>query len=403
MILPMRCPSCTGASPAPPIDISAGSHQRPTASNRFFMPIINVNLPGRSYEIVIEPGLLDDIGDRTRAAAPHRTAMLVMDRAIAEPHGRRGADSLDRAGYHIGACELDADERKKSLASVRTLYDAMLRLPLERSSPVIAMGGGLIGDVAGFAAATYLRGVPLIHVPTTLLAMVDAAIGGKTAVNIELPDGSLGKNLIGAFWQPRAVLADPTVLATLDERDFRSGMAESIKHAVISSESLLNWLEQNRESIMQQDPDALTELIHRSAMVKVEIVTEDERESGRRALLNLGHTFAHAIEPIRELDLRHGEAVAIGLCAAAFVSRQRDLLTNDALQRIEDALQSFGLPTRLMQPINPERLLAAMHYDKKVADGRLRLILPRTIGAADMVSDVPAEAIIAGWRHVGAG
>lgn len=366
------------------------------------MPIIDVNLPSQPYVVAIEPGLLGALGERVRAVAPHDRALLVVDRRIAETHGHIAAESLRSAGYDVAVRELDADEKQKSLAVVRSLYDAMLRVPLERSSPVIALGGGLVGDVAGFAAATYLRGVPLVHVPTTLLAMVDAAIGGKTAVNIELPDGSLGKNMIGAFWQPRAVISDPAVLRTLDERDFRCGMAESIKHGLISSESLLRWLEDNRDGIMQQNHSVLTDLIHRSAGVKVSIVIEDEREADRRAVLNLGHTFAHAIEPIAKLDLRHGEAVSLGLCAAAHVSRQRGMIDDRQLGRIEAIVAAFGLPARLAQPIDVSRLIAAMQYDKKVADGRVRLILPRGLGAAEIVNDVPQAAIDAAWRHVGA-
>jgi 3-dehydroquinate synthetase len=198
------------------------------------------------------------------------------------------------------------------------------------------------------------------------------------------------------------VLCDPQVLKTLDERDFRCGMAESIKHALIADEELLDWIEANRESIMEKDESVLTQLIQRSAMVKVGIVTEDERESGRRAVLNLGHTFAHAIEPIAELDLRHGEAVAIGLCAAGFVSHERSMVSDDERARIESIINAFGLPTRLAQPIDVSRLMSAMQFDKKVADGRLRFILPRGIGAVDIVSDVATEVIEAAWRHLGA-
>lgn len=375
----------------------------PNSDAACIMPIIDVNLPNRSYEIIIEPGLLDDLGRHVRAVAPHRNAMLAVDDRIVDNHGQRAFQSLAKAGYEVIVAKLEADERRKVLEVVRALFHIMLSVPLERSSPVIALGGGVVGDVAGFAAATYLRGVPLVQVPTTLLAMVDASIGGKTGVNIELTDGTLGKNLIGAFWQPRTVLCDPQVLKTLDERDFRCGMAESIKHALITGEELLEWLEANRKAIMQMDQKVLTELIHRSAKVKVGIVTQDERESGRRAVLNLGHTFAHAIEPIAELDLRHGEAVAIGLCAAAHVSRQRGMINDDDLQRIETVIESFGLPTRLEQQIETTRLVAAMQYDKKVADGKLRLILPRGLGAVEIVSDVRAEVIKAAWRHIGAG
>jgi len=231
--------------------------------------------------------------------------------------------------------------------------------------------------------------------------------------------------MIGSFWQPRAVVCDPDVLRTLDERDFRCGMAESIKHAMIGEASagdgndsamtssmspdahaqprFLAWLEERRAAIMQLDQPTLIELIRRSAAVKAGIVTEDERESGRRAVLNLGHTFAHAIEPIVELDLRHGEAVAIGLCAASHLSCERGLMSGEELASVEAIVESFGLPTRLPRPIDSQRLLAAMQYDKKVAGGRLRLILPRGLGAVEIVDDGPISDIEAAWRSVGAG
>jgi 3-dehydroquinate synthase len=364
------------------------------------MPTLDVTLPTHSYEIVIEPGALAELGRRARDLAPHEKAMLAVDRRIVQTHGKRAAESLTNAGYDLVIVELEADERQKSLDVARMMYNAMLAAPLERTSPVIAMGGGLVGDLAGFGAATFLRGLPLIHVPTTLLAMVDAAIGGKTAVNLDLPHAALGKNLIGAFHQPQLVLSDPETLQTLDERDFRCGMAESIKHGIIAGE--LDHLDELREAVMRRDRNALTALIHTSAAVKVAIVCEDEREAGRRAVLNLGHTFAHAIEPIHDLDLRHGEAVAIGLCAAAFVSRDRGMLAEHDQQRIESTVQSFGLPTRLAQPVDAGQLLSTMRYDKKVADGRVRLILPRAIGDVIIVADVDEKTIEAAWRYVGA-
>jgi 3-dehydroquinate synthase len=273
---------------------------------------------------------------------------------------------------------------------------------LERGSPVVALGGGIVGDTAGFAAATFMRGVPLVQVPTTLLAMVDAAIGGKTGVNYGLPGDGLGKNMIGAFWQPRAVVVDPLVLETLDPRDFRCGLAECIKHALIADASLLGFLAERAAAIRRLDTDALVTLIERCARIKVEIVQQDERETGRRALLNLGHTFAHALEARKHTDLRHGEAVAIGLVAAARCAVRTGRLSAADEQRIGSVLEAFDLPLRMPTPIGVSELVATMRYDKKVAAGRLRLVLPAGLGAAEITDDVPADAVSAAWAHVGA-
>ncbi|MHC5004129.1 MAG: 3-dehydroquinate synthase, partial [Planctomycetota bacterium] len=275
---------------------------------------------------------------------------------------------------------------------------------MQRSSPVVALGGGIVGDVAGFAAATYLRGVPVVQVPTTLLAMVDAAIGGKTGVNHPLPAGSgLGKNLIGAFWQPSAVLADPEVLRTLDERHLRCGLAECIKHGVIAEPGLFELIEQRVDELRVDAVALLEELVLRAAAVKATIVARDVRESGVRALLNLGHTFAHVIEPIADLDLHHGEAVSIGMCAAARCAERTGRLGAADRERIEGLLAQAALPVRLSRPVPAGRLIAAMMFDKKVAKDRLRLVLPTAIGAATVVDDVPRAVIDAAWSDVGAG
>ena len=371
------------------------------------MQTIDVVLPTQSHQIRIEPGLLAHLGEAAREVAPHERALLAVDGNVIEPHGRVARESLEAAGYEVLVHELVADEKRKTLQTVQGLYAAMLAFRLERRSPVIALGGGVVGDVAGFAAATYLRGVPLLQAPTTLLAMVDASIGGKTGVNHPLPSDSahapeLGKNLVGAFWQPRAVVIDPLVLATLAPRDFRCGLAECIKHGVLADAGLFTFIESNIKRIGEMDVDVLAELIARSAHVKVAIVQEDEREAGRRALLNLGHTFAHAIEPIEALDLKHGEAVAIGLCAAARCAGETGRLDRDVEERIARLLAAAGLPTRLPRPVEIERLINTMGYDKKVAGGTMRLILPTALGRARIVSHVPEQVIVSGWRAVGA-
>ncbi|MHC4993349.1 MAG: 3-dehydroquinate synthase [Planctomycetota bacterium] len=247
-----------------------------------------------------------------------------------------------------------------------------------------------------------MRGLPLVQVPTTLLAMVDAAIGGKTGVNVPLPGGGLGKNLVGAIWQPKAVLVDPLVLGTLDPRDLRCGLAECVKHALIADASLLDWLDDNAAAIQRLAPDVLVTLIERSARIKVGIVEQDERELGKRALLNLGHTFAHALEARQHLELRHGEAVAIGLVAAAHCAARTGRLDADGEQRITAVLEVLGLPVRVPAPADAGELIQAMRFDKKVMAGRRRLVLPAGLGAAEIVEDVPDDVVRAAWEQVGA-
>jgi 3-dehydroquinate synthase len=382
------------------------------------VPVIDVSSERGTYAIVIEPGAIDRLGALVRDAVGNDldpsarragSAFLAADAAIAATHGAAARRALESAGWTVHAVQIAAEEKEKTLDTVRSLYAAMLEARMERSSPVVALGGGVVGDVAGFAAATYLRGVPLVHVPTTLLAMVDAAIGGKTAVNFPLPraaggDGPVsGKNLIGAFWPPRLVVADPRVLGTLPPRELRCGLAECVKHAIIADAGLLALIESRAAAILGGDEGAQTELIARSAAVKVAIVQRDERESGPRALLNLGHTFAHVIEPIPELGLHHGEAVAIGLCAAATAAAATGRLGRADAEAIPRILARLGLPTALARPASAAALMRAMAYDKKVEGGRLRLILPRAIGAAEIAGDVPRGVVEAAWRAVGAG
>lgn len=367
---------------------------------------IDVSLGARSYDITIACGLLERLGVIVRACAPHARTLLAVDAAIAPSHGAVAKRSLESVGYAVRVHEIVAEEDRKTLATVHELYDAMLAFRLERGSPVVALGGGVVGDVAGFAAATYLRGVPLVQAPTTLLAMVDAAIGGKTGVNLRRPADAkgrrdLGKNLVGAFWQPRAIVTDPLVLATLDDRDFRCGLAESVKHALLADASLLTFIEEQADRIAARDEPVLGELIDRSARIKVAVVEADEREAGVRMHLNLGHTFAHAIEPLPDLDLRHGEAVAIGLCAACHCAAATDRLRPSDAERVTSLLDRLGLPTRLAVAVSEDRVVEAMSYDKKVARDEVRLVLPTGLGRVEVVADVPRAAIDAAWRAVG--
>ncbi len=366
--------------------------------------VVHVELTGAAYDVVIEPGLLGRLGTLVAAVAPSPSAVLAVDERIVTPHGEPALRSLQDAGYATTVITLTAEESHKKLATVSRMYEQMLAsdvLP-ERSSPVVALGGGIVGDTAGFAAATYQRGLPLVQVPTTLLAMVDAAIGGKTGVNIDLPDGGLGKNLIGTFWQPRAVLVDPDVLGTLPRRDFRCGLAECVKAGVIADASLLDFLAERAVDILDMDTAVLCELIERTVRIKVAIVCEDERETGRRALLNLGHTFAHAIEAQQHVGIRHGEAVSIGLAAAVEIAVRTGRMTDAQRGRVTGLLETLGLPLQMPERVELARVLRAMRYDKKATGGRMRLVVPEGLGSASMTEDVPDDVVAAAWARVGA-
>ena len=362
-----------------------------------------VNFPTSSYPIIVEPG---GIGRLVTISVTEdlqsRRCLLVLDAAVKETHGQAVHRALEAMGVDVIEWEIEAKESNKRLATVSAGYSKMLEEHLDRSHPVIAVGGGLTGDVAGFLAATYLRGVPLIQVPTTLLAMVDASIGGKTGVNFDLPSGTLGKNLVGAFWQPTVVIVDPRTLSTLSRRDRCCGLAECVKHAIIADKNLFDWIESQGEKLLTDNGSIQTELISRSIEIKVNIVQQDEREAGRRALLNLGHTFAHVIEPLPALDLLHGEAVAIGIVAACQVSQQLGKLPAATCLRIEQLLASLGLPIRLPSPVKASSLVEAMQFDKKVLNGVIRLIVPDAIGAVSIVGDIDHQSVVEAWHYVGA-
>lgn len=354
------------------------------------------------YDVVVAVNALLSLGAAVREVAPHGRAALVMDANVREPHGVVAEASLREAGFQVLPLTLHSSEPEKSLESAAILYRGLLAGAAERNTPVIALGGGIVGDVTGFVASTYLRGVPFIQAPTTLLAMVDAAIGGKTGVNVTLPGGGLGKNLVGAFWQPRLVLADPRVLVTLPRRELCCGLAECIKHAMLADEFLLDLIESKVEQIFAVETETIEALVARSAAIKIAIVEADPLERGVRATLNLGHTFAHAIESFSSLNLLHGEAVSLGLCAAMACAESMGRVTDDERRRIVGLLERLSLPTRLPSPIATAEATAAMAHDKKVEDGRLRLVLPRSPGqGAEIVADVPLDRVHAAWRSIG--
>ncbi|MFM7259698.1 MAG: 3-dehydroquinate synthase [bacterium] len=377
---------------------------------------IAIDIPGHPTALVVGDGLLDRASDALRRESVEvagRRVLIACDEAVRTTHGARLAAHLADAGAEIAMVGLAAREPQKAMPAVERIWSAALAHGLDRRSLIVAVGGGLVGDLAGFAAATYLRGIDLIQVPTTLLAMVDASIGGKTGINLTLPGGGLGKNLAGAFWQPRLTIADPASLATLPLRELRAGLAECVKHAVIDGEDALAALERDAGALAAGEPDALARLIPRSAAVKARIVVADPLERGIRATLNLGHTYGHAIETLPQFQLLHGEAVAIGLVAAAtaaeampgfahapLVARLRRLLGDLALPTVLPAVLPTGLPSSQHLPEAVE-IRRRMGFDKKNEGGGLRLVLPRALGNVEVIAGVPESAVDAGIRAIG--
>jgi len=358
------------------------------------MATVDLQLPHHRYAIHIEPGAIARLGAIVRDIAPHDKAALMADRQVDDLHGDAAARSLQAASYDVLRTTMPAGEAGKSLDTVRGLYDALLEQRFERRSPVVALGGGITGDTVGFVAATYLRGVPFVQCPTTLLAMVDASVGGKVGVNVPQ-----GKNLIGAFYQPRVVVADTDALQTLPPRELRCGLAECVKHGVIRDPDLFAFIEDNVERILALDSDLMVELVRRNVEIKAAVVAEDEKESGVRAHLNFGHTFAHAIEATQGYDhaFHHGEAVALGMVAATRLAVAQGRVDASLLERLIALLDCIGLPTAAPNLPPIDQLIDTMKLDKKVADGRIRLVLPDRLGAVSVVSDTDESAIRETW------
>ena len=362
------------------------------------MAAVEVELPHHRYEVTIEPGCLGRLGELVREAVPTASrALLVTDEGVEPHHARPVAKALEAGGVESVVAVIPVGEKKKSLGTVRTLYELMLEHRLERGHAVVALGGGIVGDVAGFAAATYLRGVGLVQCPTSLLAMVDASVGGKTGVNVPQ-----GKNLIGAFHQPARVVIDPAVLGTLPERELRCGLAECLKHGVIRDAGRFDWLVEHAEAILAREPGALVELVSWNVGIKAAVVAADEREAGERAHLNFGHTFAHAIEATGRYGtaVKHGEAVALGMVAAASFAVKRKLCGASVLERIVAGCTAVGLPTQLARLAPNAMLLKAMALDKKVRDGKLRLVLPTRMGAVTIVDDAEPAEVAEAWDAI---
>lgn len=355
------------------------------------MSVICVNLPSESYDIAIAPGNLDLLGEKMAALKLGKKVLLVSNPAVFSHYGEKAIASLQAAGFDVTTCILNDGEQYKNLASVQQIYDKALETHLERSSTMVALGGGVVGDMTGFAAATWLRGINFVQVPTTLLSMVDASIGGKTGVNH--PEG---KNLIGAFHQPRLVLIDPQVLETLPVREFRAGMAEVIKYGVIWDADLFEQMEKcDRLDQMSCISESLLQtILARSCQAKADVVSKDEKEAGLRAILNYGHTIGHAVESLTGYRLvNHGEAVAIGMVAAGELAAKLNLWDNAAQERQVQLMQKTQLPTQLPVGIDINAIVDALQTDKKVKAGKVRFVLPTQIGAVEITDKVPADLI----------
>jgi 3-dehydroquinate synthase len=339
------------------------------------MPPITVRHSLGSYPVHVEPGLLRSLHDLVTQALPGRKLVLITDDMV-DLHFEEWARKGDIRLKPDLKLTFLAGEASKTRGTWATLTDRMLAAGFGRDSAVIALGGGVVGDLAGFVAATYLRGIPFVQVPTTLLAMLDASVGGKVGV-----DTPQGKNLIGAFHPPVLVAADPHTLLSLPERDYRGGMAEAVKHGLIADAEYFAWIESHAAELAARDIAALTHLVRRSVEIKAEVVEGDEREEGRRAILNVGHTIAHAIEQVSGYAVPHGEAVAIGMVAECRIAEATAGLATGSADRVAALLTRLGLPTRLTHPLPITGLLDAMQHDKKNRAGVIRLALPAAIGA----------------------
>jgi 3-dehydroquinate synthase len=348
---------------------------------------LGVNLGDRSYPIHIGPGLLDR-GDLIRPHLPQPAAVIVTNTVVAPLYLKKLQDSLSRQQVSSTSIVLPDGEEHKNWQTLNQVFDALMGFRAERKTTLIALGGGVIGDLTGFAAAVFQRGAPFVQIPTTLLAQVDSSVGGKTAIN-----HPLGKNMIGAFYQPRAVIADTDTLRTLPERELSAGLAEVIKYGLIGDAGFFLWLEENIERLMARDAAALTHAIEISCRNKTRVVATDEREEGIRALLNFGHTFGHAIESgLGYGEWLHGEAVGAGMAIAARVSRHMGLVDSQCVARIDGLLQKARLPVR-GPALGAERYIELMGHDKKVEGGRMRFILLRSIGDAFISDAVPSDAL----------
>ena len=371
------------------------------------MEKVRVKLSHNSYDVIIGAGLLAQVGDRLKelgfsARLPESPgdggqgkAVIVTDTTVRKLYGEALKKRLDSSGFETLLIEVPPGEEQKSLETAGRLYNELTDFYAERNTPLIALGGGVIGDLTGFVAATYMRGGPLIQIPTTLLSQGDSSIGGKTAVN----HGRL-KNMVGAFYHPRLTISDVSTLKSLGKRELSDGLSEVIKHGVILDSEFFNYLEKNMAKIRALDEAVLEKIVSRSAAIKAGVVEKDELDLGLRNILNYGHTVGHAIESVSKLKVWHGEAVAIGMLAEAGISNKMGILSSQELKRLERVIAGAGLPTRI--PSLPvKEMMQAMQHDKKIVLGKIKIILPKTIGEVFITDEVKpsvVEEVLRDWN-----
>ena len=340
------------------------------------MKTVKVDLGLCSYDIFIGQKLLDSLGERIKSTGLNGRAGILTNDTVGPIYGKQVAKSLREAGYEVSVFSLPDGEKFKTIESMACVYDWLLAEGFDRKSFIVALGGGVIGDMAGFAAATFMRGIDFVQVPTTLLAQVDSSVGGKTGVN-----RPLGKNMVGAFHQPRLVLADVDTLNTLPKEEFVSGLAEVVKYGVIRDAEFFEWLEGHAASVLKMQPKALAHIIRRSCEIKAEVVGADEREGGLRAILNFGHTVGHAVESLTDYTgYRHGEAVSIGMVVAARLACAQGLCDGDVPEQLVKLLVRLGLPTDFPKKLSPDSVIKSIGHDKKAEGGRVKFVLPTRIG-----------------------
>ncbi len=361
---------------------------------------VRVELGERSYDIVLVSGGLERLPEYVEAwtaRLPNRqpgpgSALVVTDANVLPLHAERALEALRAAGWRCEMSVLEPGEQSKSLRRIEAVYDQLVEMKANRQTVVIAVGGGVVGDAAGFVAATYARGVPFVQVPTSLLAQVDSSVGGKVAVN-----HPKGKNLIGSFYQPLGVFIDTATLTTLQEREYRSGLGEVVKYGVILDEQFFSFLEAHTQELNERDVEVLQQVVARCCRLKADVVEQDEQElTGLRSILNYGHTFAHAFETLSHYDeLLHGEAVSVGMVYAAKLAERLKLIPAELTDRQTALLKALKLPTALPDPkrFAPDDILEVMKLDKKAVEGRLRFVLPTRLGHVELFKDVPETEV----------
>ncbi len=353
------------------------------------MEKIRVELGERSYDICMGSDILDGLGDNLKIFGLSPKICLISNPTVFPLYGERVSDSVKKAGFDLLTVIIPDGEGYKDLLWVQHIYNELLKYKLDRSSALIALGGGVIGDITGFAASTYMRGISYIQVPTTMLAHVDSSVGGKTGVNHKL-----GKNMIGTFWQPRLVWIDIETLKTLPGKELLAGLAEVIKYGVIWDKELFDFLDDKRDKILNLDRKAVMHIIKRSCEIKAEVVSKDEKEAGLRSILNYGHTIGHAIETVTGYKkYLHGEAVAIGMFLEAMLAHKLNFINKDKALRIKRLIDSYGLPSEMPADIDADSLLSSMQLDKKAVAGELKFIMPEKIGSVRIHKGITEKVI----------